>query len=164
MPFFTKDSFDAKVAQKCFKMLKKLDRLKVPHPSESEILRLLCDDSSLLLQNMVFCTDKSVYYLGDLGIALNKYDFASISAVTLEAVHSFSSVCLTIANGGTAKLYVATKDAEKMADYIKSKISYSASNSATSAADEIMKYKQLLDCGAITEAEYEAKKKQLLGL
>ena len=36
--------------------------------------------------------------------------------------------------------------------------------SAISAADEIMKYKQLLDVGAITQDEYDAKKKQLLGL
>lgn len=33
-----------------------------------------------------------------------------------------------------------------------------------SGADEIMKYKQLLDCGAITQEEFDAKKKQLLGL
>lgn len=32
-----------------------------------------------------------------------------------------------------------------------------------SNADEIMKYKKLLDCGAITSEEFEAKKKQLLG-
>ncbi|MDY3829234.1 MAG: SHOCT domain-containing protein [Clostridium sp.] len=33
-----------------------------------------------------------------------------------------------------------------------------------SAADEIMKYKNLLDIGAITQEEFEAKKKQLLNL
>lgn len=33
-----------------------------------------------------------------------------------------------------------------------------------SAADEILKFKQLLDAGAITEEEFNAKKKQLLGL
>lgn len=33
-----------------------------------------------------------------------------------------------------------------------------------SAPDEIMKYKNLLDAGAITEEEYESKKKELLGL
>lgn len=33
-----------------------------------------------------------------------------------------------------------------------------------SAADELLKFKQLLDMGAITEAEYNAKKAQLLGL
>ena len=37
-------------------------------------------------------------------------------------------------------------------------------SSEVSAADEILKYKQLLDSGAITQEEYDAKKKQLLGL
>lgn len=35
---------------------------------------------------------------------------------------------------------------------------------ATSSADELLKFKHLLDMGAITEAEYNAKKSQLLGL
>jgi hypothetical protein len=33
-----------------------------------------------------------------------------------------------------------------------------------SSADELKKYKELLDSGAITQAEYDAKKKQILGL
>lgn len=33
-----------------------------------------------------------------------------------------------------------------------------------SSADEILKYKQLLDCGAITQEEFDAKKQQLLGV
>jgi hypothetical protein len=36
--------------------------------------------------------------------------------------------------------------------------------SATSTADEIKKYKELLDLGIITQEEFDAKKKQLLGL
>lgn len=39
-----------------------------------------------------------------------------------------------------------------------------ASQPSPSTADEIAKYKKLLDAGAITQAEYDAKKKQLLGL
>lgn len=34
----------------------------------------------------------------------------------------------------------------------------------TSAADEIKKFKELLDCGIISQEEFDAKKKQLLGL
>ena len=34
----------------------------------------------------------------------------------------------------------------------------------TTAADEIKKYQQLLQSGAITQEEFDAKKKQLLGL
>lgn len=37
-------------------------------------------------------------------------------------------------------------------------------NTANSNADEILKYKNLLDAGAITEEEYNLKKKELLGL
>ena len=37
-----------------------------------------------------------------------------------------------------------------------------SSASAISAADEIAKYKKLLDDGTITEEEYNAKKKQLM--
>ena len=32
------------------------------------------------------------------------------------------------------------------------------------SADELKKYKDLLDCGVITQEEFDAKKKQLLGL
>jgi len=38
------------------------------------------------------------------------------------------------------------------------------SGEKASSADEILKYKKLLDSGAITNGEYEQKKKQLLGL
>ena len=37
-------------------------------------------------------------------------------------------------------------------------------NEGLSSADEIKKYKDLLDCGVITQEEFDAKKKQLLGL
>ena len=33
-----------------------------------------------------------------------------------------------------------------------------------SGADELLKYKQLLDAGIISQEEFEAKKKQILGL
>lgn len=39
-----------------------------------------------------------------------------------------------------------------------------AAAAVQSAADELLKFKQLLDMGAVTEAEYNAKKAQLLGL
>lgn len=40
----------------------------------------------------------------------------------------------------------------------------SVDDSAASAADEIWRFKNLLDAGVITQEEFEAKKKQLLGL
>lgn len=44
------------------------------------------------------------------------------------------------------------------------KVKMSELSTKTSAADEILKFKNLLDLGAITEEEYNAKKNQLLGL
>ena len=44
------------------------------------------------------------------------------------------------------------------------KTSQTTSSVSGSVADELLKFKQLLDMGAITEAEYTAKKSQLLGL
>lgn len=38
-----------------------------------------------------------------------------------------------------------------------------ARQSATSSADLLMKYKQLLDCGGITQEEFDSKKRELLG-
>ncbi|PHA45142.1 hypothetical protein COE68_10365, partial [Bacillus toyonensis] len=35
---------------------------------------------------------------------------------------------------------------------------------SVSGADEILKYKELLDQGVISEEEFQAKKKQLLGI
>lgn len=43
-------------------------------------------------------------------------------------------------------------------------LSASENSKPADAADEILKYKKLLDAGAITQEEYEAKKKQLLNL
>ena len=40
----------------------------------------------------------------------------------------------------------------------------SAGSAAVSAADELKKFKELLDMGVITQEEFDAKKKQLLGL
>lgn len=48
-------------------------------------------------------------------------------------------------------------------NYILSK-NHSSISSGVSPADEIRKYKELLDMGAITDSEFDAKKKELLGL
>lgn len=59
--------------------------------------------------------------------------------------------------------------AREIKDYLENKIMvlHSAKNTekeSISTADEIMKYKQLLDSGVLTEQEFDAKKKELLNL
>ena len=58
----------------------------------------------------------------------------------------------------------------EVADYVRGRVN-AIKNGATqkqesqiSVADEIKKFKELLDMGAITQEEFDAKKKQLLGL
>lgn len=95
----------------------------------------------------------------------------SISAVGTSALNS---IAITTASGAikfvmiknrneihdaVSKLLIErqTKEAPAAPTTIKQEVS--ASN-----ADELKKYKELLDMGAITQEEFDAKKKQLLGL
>lgn len=123
MAFFLSGSFGEKMAQKSFKMM---GRVKVP-VSEEEALCLLTADSSLLLGDFILCTDQGVVYRPRLGAvgAVGRYDYSSISAVTVEVLKSYPCVCLTIAGGEVSRLYVGAKDADKMADFIKGRISHS---------------------------------------
>ena len=62
-----------------------------------------------------------------------------------------------------------TEIGRKIKDYIESRILEASKPQVaivqqTSAADEIKKFKELLDIGAITQDEFDAKKKQILGL
>ena len=58
----------------------------------------------------------------------------------------------------------------EVADYIRSKIEETKNSTSqtvihkVSAADEIKQFKELLDMGIISQEEFDAKKKQLLGL
>lgn len=57
--------------------------------------------------------------------------------------------------------------AQEIVDYIESKRNKNSTPQViqqASPADEIKKYKELLDAGVITQEEFDAKKKQLLGL
>ena len=56
--------------------------------------------------------------------------------------------------------YVANKIREKAAEVKRA----SLTRTTVTSADEIIRYKNLLDKGIITQSEFEAKKKQLLGL
>lgn len=161
MPFCLPDDFDEKYVQKAFQILR---RMKISYPSESDAQCILCRDHAIASDELIVCTDRSVFYLPYLSSGFEQYDFSTISAVTIASVKFVPSVCLTISNGNSAKLYVPSDDAEKMAEYIKGKISVASPPPVFSPADEILKYKNLLDIGAITSEEYEAKKKQLLAL
>ncbi len=60
------------------------------------------------------------------------------------------------------------EEANKMKNFVETKLSQASSATPiiqqASAADELKKFKELLDAGVITQEEFDAKKKQLLGI
>lgn len=136
---------------------------------------VVCDDKILILKDSV---------LGDYSnsMATNKsIPMQSIKSVQVQQTFiQFGVLGDRNASSGTSGAYydensIILKNREqlnealKIKKYIENCISEKKSSeketaNSISAADEILKFKQLLDIGAITEEEFEAKKKQLLGL
>lgn len=66
---------------------------------------------------------------------------------------------------GSLTYNIMTESANKILALLDSMVvSEPVAVSSTSAADELLKYKELLDCGALTQEEFNAKKKELLNL
>ena len=127
---------------------------------------------------------------GILNVALHGLDgtksinIANITAVQLKAPgvtsgylqftlmggkESQGGVLAAMSDENTVAVFTGELEkAEKVKDYIESILSKQGAPSApvvqTSPADEIRKYKQLLDDGIITQEEFDTKKKELLGL
>lgn len=71
--------------------------------------------------------------------------------------------------GGEKKVFeiiTGKQDAIAFGDLINSLINQKSSDTSAliSAADELKKFKDLFDIGVITQEEFDAKKKQLLGI
>lgn len=72
---------------------------------------------------------------------------------------------LTLGNNGNVEFphaYAYLEDAHRIKEYVANYAKRSAAPPPVSVADEIKKYKDLLDCGAITEDEYAKAKNKLL--
>lgn len=87
----------------------------------------------------------------------------SISAV---GTGIFSSLVVTTASGAIKFVMLENRDDlhKALSNLLVERQGKSVTIEPNSDADELKKYKTLLDSGAITQEEYDAKKKQLLGL
>jgi len=115
--------------------------------------------------------EKTIYYVDCVGIqfkqsgALIGYLQLETSAGQMNNKHSnfFAENSFTY---DTTK--ISNDEMAKIVDYIKERIDTYKNKGVNvtnvSAADEIKKFKELLDADIITKDEFEAKKKQLLGL
>lgn len=116
--------------------------------------------------------EKTIYYMDCIGVQF-KESGLQIGYLQLEtasglmnrkANNFFNENSFTF---DTTK--VTNEKMREVAEYIKQRVDHykrqkSAPAAAPSAADEILKFKGLLDSGVITQEEFDAKKKQLLGL
>ena len=115
----------------------------------------------------LYVTDKRVYGYGLWGKRVD-IPLDSISAVGISAL---KSITIASSSGRISFAFVKNRDRihktisdllidrqrEKQETIIKQEI-------PSSNADELKKYKDLYDAGVITQEEFDAKKKQLLGL
>lgn len=100
--------------------------------------------NSLKIKITVKNINNPVVYINFLTVATKKNSF------TYKTMYNSAQECLSV-----LQLIYDSQDATPAANN---------NVSVTSSADEILKFKNLLDSGIITQEEYEAKKKQLLGL
>lgn len=116
--------------------------------------------------------DKTIYYSDLTAVQFKKAGFLAghIQFSLLGGRESTGGVFAASADENTITINSNENEtAEKIVEYVQNKIREAkqpktVSAPATSPADEVLKLKGLLDAGIITQEEFDAKKKQLLGL
>ena len=119
--------------------------------------------------------EKTIYFVDCVGIQFKKSDMTLgyIQFETASGVMNNKANNMFNENSFTWDLTVVSNETmEEVANYVKRKIDECkrsksmgyAPAPAASTADELKKFKDLLDAGIITQEEFDAKKKQLLGL
>lgn len=113
-------------------------------------------------------TDKRVYGKAAFGTRVD----LPLDSVSATGMCMLKGVSVSTASGRIAFLFIKNRDEihKCIGDLLVERQSKAApvttikQESPQSNADELKKYKELLDSGVITQEEFDAKKKQLLGL
>ena len=115
--------------------------------------------------------DKTVYYNDLTAVQFKKAGWTAghIQFSLLGGRESVGGVFAATSDENTITINSNENEiAEKMVEYIQQKIKEvrqpKVAPAVASAADEILKLKNLMDMGVITQEEFDAKKKQLLNL
>lgn len=118
------------------------------------------------------CTDQRIIFLNKnmiYGTDRNDIPLNTVNAVSYSSKMIFATITITNGANTTVIEQVSKETADPMVKAIKvAQQNYinkqNVSVQPLDEADQIRKFKSLLDDGIITEEEFEAKKKQLLGL
>lgn len=161
MYYADKSQFDKK-AHKILKMALKYKVIK----SEDEVKVILCSNVMSDVNNCALCTDNAVI-LGRRKMGVLYFaDIYQLSTITSVAYQK-SDLSIVIGGGETIKIDIAAEPSH-YSEFVSYVMARTGANPAPiaigSVADEIKKFKELLDLGAITEEEYNAKKKELLNI
>ncbi len=119
--------------------------------------------------------EKTIYYVDCIGVQFKKSGLAIgyLQLETASATMNNKKDNFFNENSFTFDVSkVSNERMEEISNYVKKRVEeYKQSskaptviNSAPSDADELLKFKNLLDMGVITQEEFDAKKKQILGL
>jgi hypothetical protein len=89
----------------------------------------------------------------------------TIKKMKTHKIKGFQKMMFTVGGGNITNYVLSIDDAIQACEVIPCKSNNTAVATApASTADEIAKLKKLLDSGALTQAEYDAQKKKILGL
>lgn len=125
-------------------------------------------------QGQLYVTDKRVHaniIKGMLSNQESSIPLSNITSITVDSKFVFGSIAITT-SGTTIKIddvpVAIAQEVKSIIEHLKSQGSKSESYAATKdtfdLADEIRELKDLLDEGILTQDEFDAKKKQLLGV
>ena len=128
--------------------------------------------TGLLLGNSVTQGEKTIYYKDAIGV---QYKPSSIADGYIQVETAAGGMTSSSSQyGGENAIQFSGKETNKEAEiivaFIKKQIDDIKNTSIgcvvqqASAADELKKYKDLLDSGIISQEEFDAKKKQILGI
>lgn len=168
--YFTGERLNDKTAQKLIKRAAVLQAV----PSPDNVRSVLAAVAFPTTANYALCTEKELVYIttNNVTFRANRFPLSSITSVyTVENGFASASIFFSTGGAGTVELEVpaALQDTNKFFEYLqsvtqKAAVTNNSSETSLSSADEIKKFKDLLDTGAITQEEFDQKKKQLLGL
>lgn len=121
-----------------------------------------------ILTNNWFQGTKKIFYADMSSIQYRAPTSLILGYIQFEAIGGAGGNNFNSENSWTFEKTEA-EIAQEIIDYVQKRITESKNSkntvvAAVSPADELLKFKQLLDAGIITQQEFDEKKKQLLGI